>query len=60
MVVGDLVRFKFHFELDSGKFIKSGDLGIIESKALWYSSILHIKSGECILLDKNNIEKMEV
>jgi len=60
MVVGDLVRFKFNFELDSGKFIKSGDLGIIESKALWYSHVLHIGSGEYILLEKNNIEKLEI
>ena len=60
MVVGDLIRFKFNFELSSGKFIKSGDLGIIESKAMWYSHVLHINSGEYILLEKNNIEKLEI
>lgn len=59
MVTGDLVKFKFTFELDSGKFINPGDIGIVESKAMWYVHVLHIGSGEYITMKESSITKME-
>ena len=59
MVAGDLVKFKFTFELPSGKLIKPGDLGIVESKAMWYVSILHVNSGEYITTKESSIKKLE-
>jgi hypothetical protein len=60
MVVGDLVKFKFTFELESGKFINKGDIGIIESKAMWWINILHVNSGEYITTKQKSIEKLEI
>ena len=60
MVTGDLVKFKFTFELVSGKFIKPGDIGVIESKAMWYVNVLHIGSGEYIAMRATNVTKMEI
>tara|TARA_R100000458_G_C8249027_1_gene226323 strand:+ start:201 stop:386 length:186 start_codon:yes stop_codon:yes gene_type:complete len=59
MVVGDLVKFKFTFELPGGKFINRGDIGIIESKAMWWVNILHVDSGEYITTKQSSIEKLE-
>ena len=60
MVIGDLVKFKFTFELASGRFIKPGELGIIKSKAMWYIYVHHIDSGECITVKESNVKKLEV
>ena len=60
MVTGDLVKFKFTFELPSGKLIKPGELGVIESKAMWYVNVLHIRSGEYITMKEANIRKLEI
>ncbi len=57
MVAGDLVKFKFTFELASGRFIKPGDMGIVESKAMWYVNVLHIGSGEYITMKESSITK---
>ena len=59
MVTGDLVKFKFTFELASGRLIKPGELGIIKSKAMWYIYVLHIDSGECITMKETNVRKLE-
>ena len=60
MVVGDLIKFKFTFELESGKFINKGDIGIIESKTMWWINILHVNSGEYITTKQKSIEKLEI
>ena len=60
MVAGDLVKFKFTFELASGTFIKPGDMGIVESKAMWYVHVLHIGSGEYITMKESSIRKLEI
>ena len=60
MVTGDLVKFKFTFELASGTLIKPGELGIIKSKAMWYIYVLHVNSGECITVKEANVKKLEI
>ncbi len=60
MVTGDLVKFKFTFELASGRLIKPGDLGIIESKAMWYINVLHVNSGEYITMKETSVMKLEI
>ncbi len=60
MVAGDLVKFKFTFELPNGVFINPGDLGIIESKAMWYINVFHVNSGEYITTKENSVKKLEI
>ncbi len=60
MVTGDLVKFKFTFELPSGIIIKPGEIGIIESKAMWYINVLHVNSGEYITMKETSVMKLEI
>ena len=59
MVAGDLVKFRFTFELPSGRLIRPGDIGIIESKAMWYVHVLHVGTGEYITMKEDNLTKLE-
>ena len=60
MVAGDLVKFRFKYETAPDVFIYPGDLGLVKSKALWYVHILHFKTGNEILLKKDELQILEV
>lgn len=57
---GDLVVFKFTFELSSGAFVHPNDVGLIKLKNLTNLSVLHINSGEVFKVKKENIRKLEI
>lgn len=59
MGVGDIVTFKFQYETEPDNFINPGEIGLIKSKALWYVTVLHLKSGKEIFLKEDEIEIME-
>ena len=60
MGVGDIVTFKFQYEPSPDNFIYPGDIGLIKSKALWYVTVLHLKSGKEIFLKEDEIETLEL
>ena len=43
--VGDLVMFRFTFELTNGKFIDRGDIGIVKTDEIVNIDILNINRG---------------
>ena len=59
MGIGDIVTFKFQYETKPDVFIYPGEIGLIKSKALWYVTVLHFKSGREIFLKEDEIEIME-
>ena len=58
--VGDLVMFRFTFELSDGKFISRGDIGLVKVNDVVTIHVLHINSGEIFETKRDSIKKLEI
>ena len=58
--VGDLVMFRFTFELPNGNFIDRGDIGIVKADEIVNIDILHINSGEIFTTRRSSVTKLEI
>ena len=58
--VGDLVTFRFTFELPNGKFIDRGDIGIVKEDDVVTIHVLHMKSGEIFKTRRSSVTKLEI
>ena len=58
--VGDLVIFRFTFELSDGKFINRGDIGLVKTDEIVTIHVLHVKSGEMFKTRRDSVRKLEI
>lgn len=59
MVIGDLVRFKYHYEITGRVHIRKGDLGLIKEKEPNRYGIYHFRTSETIYLKEYNLRILE-
>lgn len=59
MVIGDLVQFKYHYEIAGRVHIRKGDLGIIKESESNTYGIYHFRTGKTIYLKKYNLNILE-